>query len=1033
MIAPFDAEGSRWFSIAAHRPFVDDLARILFDHLSMEGPEALTDAIVLTPTRRGARSLAEAFVKAAGGQPVLLPQIRAVGDLDEGEPPFEPGAIALGLPPAVSPLRRRFELARLIAENAPAFERDLDTPAALEMADALAGFLDSLFIEERFHGADLGDLGGDHAAHWRQSARVLAIALERWPARLRELGLVDPTERRVMLSKRLAEQWRARPPATPLIAAGSTATAPATGELLAAVAGAPRGCVVLPGLDRNLADDAWAAIDREPQHPQFGLYRLLERNGLTREDVHPWPLAEGTAENLRGRARRRVINESLRPADATADWLSVIETMQAEAEETGVDPFGEGLEGLSVIEARTEDEAATVAALLMREALEEPDRTCALVTPDQGLARRVSAQLSRWGIEADSSAGAPLAGFPVGVLIAQAAELACDPAAPITLLGALKNPLVRLGMEEAERGQGLRAFERLGLRGPRRDGWPSLFRTLEGRRQPGRDGAAPSERTLRELDRAEAFAHAVHALIAPLHAAFGGGAIPAAEAARQLTETLQALAADAQGGFDALWSGPDGRCAAQLLAGVIAEGAALPPVTAQAFRDLIGSLLSDETVRPGRAAHPRLRILGAIEARLVRADRLILAGLEEGVWPQGAPVDPFLSRPMRRRLGLPSPERKVGLSAHDFAQAACAPEVVLLHTARRGGQPAVPSRWLLRLNTLVTGAGRQLPSRPELLEWARRLDAADAHAPSSLRPAPRPDPKPPLDARPAKLYVTQVETWVRDPYAVYARNVLGLRAMDRPDEAIDARARGTAIHAAMEGFAEAWPSLASEDRGRTFTELYLAELVKAGAPVKDLAREKPLAARAGAWIADFEMRRRRSGAHILVEREISLAIPDLNFTLAARADRIEIEDGLAHVIDFKTGGAPTSKQVRQGFAAQLPLTAAMLRRGGLADGGRPEPGELLYVRVTGRNPPGKIEERGRPGEAIRDQPASEDLAEAAWVGLLARIRDYADPERGYLSRTAPEQMKYRSDYDHLARVHEWRVVDEDDQWDDGWA
>jgi ATP-dependent helicase/nuclease subunit B len=222
-----------------------------------------------------------------------------------------------------------------------------------------------------------------------------------------------------------------------------------------------------------------------------------------------------------------------------------------------------------------------------------------------------------------------------------------------------------------------------------------------------------------------------------------------------------------------------------------------------------------------------------------------------------------------------------------------------------------------------------------------------------------------------------------------------------------------------------------EDRGQVFTGLYLGEMTKAGAPVKDLAREKPLAGRAGAWIAEFETKRRKGGARILVEREVVLPIPELNFTLAARADRIEIEGGQAHVIDFKTGGAPTKKQVKQGFAAQLPLTAAMLKRGGLEEAGKPEPGELLYVRVTGRRPAGKVEERGRPGEAVRDQPASEDLAQSAWDGLLKRIGDYADPARGYLSRTAPEQMKYRSDYDHLARVHEWRVVDEDEQWDDG--
>lgn len=1037
MTAPFDRDGPRWFTIAAHRPFVDDLAGVLFRALEAEGPEALTDAIVMTPTRRGARALAEAFVKAAGGRPVLLPQIRAVGDLDEGEPPFEPGTIALGLPPAVTPMRRRFELARLLVEHRDAVGRDLDAPAALEMADALAGFMDSLWIEERFEDADVEALAGaDHAKHWDRSARVLAIALTHWPARLKELGLIDPTDRRVRLSKALAAQWRERPPTVPLIAAGSTGTAPATADLLAAVAAAPRGCVVLPGLDLLLPDKAWDAIagDEGEQHPQGAMKRLLDRHGLTRGDVADWPGAESVAATLKGRARQRVVNEALRPASATADWLAQIKVLKADEENTGVDPFHAGLRGLSAIEARTEEEAATVAALLMREALETPDLTCALVTPDQVLARRVSARLARWGIVVDTSAGAPLAGFPAGVLMQLMAGLAGDPARPSALLGALKNPLVRLGMDPDARREAQAAFERQALRGPRRDGWTSLFKVLAGKRLPGRDGRAPRARDIADLDLAEPFARDLHDLVQPLAEAFVDGPIAASEAARLLADRMEAFAADASGDVGSLWSGPDGQAAARLLAGLMEDGAALPPVTPADFRDLIAALVAEEAVRPGGATHPRLKILGAIEARLVRADRLILAGLEEGTWPQGAPVDPFLSRPMRRRLGVPPPERKVGLSAHDFAQAACAPEVVLLSSARRGGQPAVPSRWLWRLKTLVagsekdpvTGKERDLPGRPEVLDWARALDAAIADPPPALAPAPRPAPTPPAKARPTRLYVTQVETWVRDPYAVYARYVLNLYPMERPEAPVDARIRGTAIHEAMETFSADWPRLAADERGPRFAELYLEELSKAGATPVDLARERPLAGRAGDWIAGFEAERRAEGVRVLVEREVKLELPELNFTLAARADRIEIQGGLAHVIDFKTGAPPSRRQVTTGFASQLPLTSAMLKRGGLAEAGRPEPGELLYVRISGREPPGKVEDRGRPGEVSgRDTPPSEDLAERAWTGVLSLIDRYRDPAQPYRSRTAPQEIKYASDYDHLARVREWSVADDE--------
>jgi hypothetical protein len=160
--------------------------------------------------------------------------------------------------------------------------------------------------------------------------------------------------------------------------------------------------------------------------------------------------------------------------------------------------------------------------------------------------------------------------------------------------------------------------------------------------------------------------------------------------------------------------------------------------------ELVQSLLADATVRTGGATHPFLRILGAIEARLVRADRMILAGLEEGVWPGPAPTDPFLSRPMRKTLGLPPPERRLGQTAQDFVQAACADEAILVHVDRRGGQPAVKSRWLWRLEMLTRGADSARDARGAGTALGRRRDRPRAGRPAArsrpLRPPSGTDP-----------------------------------------------------------------------------------------------------------------------------------------------------------------------------------------------------------------------------------------------------------------------------------------------------
>jgi ATP-dependent helicase/nuclease subunit B len=428
----------------------------------------------------------------------------------------------------------------------------------------------------------------------------------------------------------------------------------------------------------------------------------------------------------------------------------------------------------------------------------------------------------------------------------------------------------------------------------------------------------------------------------------------------------------------------------------------------------------------GGATHPRLRILGAIEARLVTADRLVLAGLEEGVWPAAAPTDPFLSRPMREALKLPPPERRIGLSAHDFAQAACAREVVLLHTERRDGSPSVKSRWLWRLETLAAGAGVAIPGRPDVMDWAAALDEPGPYA-----PYPRPAPAPPVEHRPDKLYVTRIETLTRDPYAVWARDILKLRLLERPDEEVEARARGTAIHRAFERFVLDHPGELPADAAAVFRGLYLGELEAAGMPRDALARETALAAEAAQWVAELETRRRADGRRLFVEKEgqITLEIAGRPFTLAAKADRIEVSpDGLGHVLDYKTGRAPTTRMVKTGFSPQLTLTAAVMARGGFADVGPVAPGELTYLEVTGRKPPGREEVRAAPDGDNDEVLNSRDAADQALEGMARLVARFADPAQGYASRTAPQFVKlYVSDYDHLARVFEWSTSGEDDE------
>ncbi|MDI1325327.1 MAG: double-strand break repair protein AddB [Brevundimonas sp.] len=1024
---PFLPAGPRWYAIEARRPFLEDLAAGVLDWLGDHPPEALSDAVILLPNRRAARAFTAALSKQARGRPLLLPQVRPLGDLEEDEPPFAPGELGLDLPPAIAALTRRFEMARMIVED---FRPGLSPLRALEMADALGGFLDSCQLEEIEDLHRVATLvEGDLAEHWRESAEFLALAVEAWPKRLEAMGLVDPAWRRARLLRLLATAWTERPPSQTVIAAGSTGTAPAAADVLAAVAAAPRGCVVLPGLDRELDPAVWATLGDNEQHPQNALWRLLDGRA-ERDDVRPWfRPAETPVARARGRARQRLINEALRPADATDDWRTVIAGLRSDAfRDQSADPIAQGLEGLSVITVRAEEDAAAALALMMRETLETPNpdgtgKTCALVTPDLALGRRVAARLERWGVAADVSSGQPLSRMDAGRLIDLAVRFVARPLDPHALLGLLKHPLTRLDLGETDAALALGALELHALRGPRHRDWSRLRRTLLKAGEPRDDGKAPSEGTRARLTAATALVDRLERLSGAALAPFTPEA-PLDAAARTLTELIEALA-----GQDA-WAGPDGEAAAALLAGLIEGGASLGSVTRAEFTDLIRDLLARETVRTGGANQPRLRILGAIEARLVRADRMILAGLEEGVWPNAAPTDPFLSRPMRQTLGLPPPERRLGQTAQDFVQAACADEAILVHSERRGGQPAVKSRWLWRLEMLTRGA--DAPATPVVLERpsdpveaARALDVPQSGPPRYER---RPAPTPPVARRPRTLPVTGVERWVRDPYAVYARRILGLQKLDRPGASAEAMARGNAVHRAIERVVVSWPDALPEDCADQIESLLREELDAAGFEDHAMARETPLARNCAVWLAEWERERRARGATLLIEQtgRLTFGAPFGPFTLTAKADRIELDADGAAVIDFKTGSTPSAKQVAQGFAPQLTLTAAILAEGGFP-GAPPTPAsELLYIKVTGRKTPGEAVDVGK---VTRSQPlTAAELAERELARLVDGVAAFDDESRPYVSWAAPQFMgNFGGNYDHLARVWEWHVVGGEDE------
>ncbi|MDZ7629582.1 MAG: double-strand break repair protein AddB [Parvularculaceae bacterium] len=969
-----DLSPPRYFSIDAGRPFLADLAQGLIDAFG----EAAAEAEIFLPTRRAVRAAPEIFldVMAANGRrAALFPRFRTIGDIDEDE------AVALGeaadeiaLPPAIAPMDRLVALARLVARRDRVFAGQENWPAAISAARELGGLLDSFHAEEIDPSAltrlDVADIAG----HWRRSLDFLDIITRAWPAHLAEIGRMDGAARRARLIGLTAERLRDHPPGHPVIIAGTTASAPAVARLIAAIARAPSGAAILPGLDRSLDARAAGAID--DAHPQFGLKSLLATIGLGAGDVRPWPGSGGD------NPRSTLLTLALRPAEATDDWLSLVAAATARD-----DGLASATEGLTLIEAETEEAESAAVAALLRETVETPGKTAMLVTPDRLLARRVALKLRRWGLDVADSAGAPFANTPCGVFLRLVALYLEDPADPVAILALLRHPLTAT---DAKGADGLDRALR-GLRPAR--GLASVREKL------AEDGAlTPAmEAAMTTLDTAAAaFPREGHAPFAAMLA----GHIAAAE-----------LIA----GPERLWSGADGAKGAGLLADLADAGSAIDAVGGRRYTDVFTALIGGVAVYGLRRGHPRLSILGPLEARLISADRIILGGLNEGVWPSDAAGDPFLSRPMRRDLGLPSPERRIGLAAHDFANLAAQGDVFLTRAKRSGGKPANPSRWIVRLRNILTGA-KALPRVDRSAHWSAILTALDA--PPAVAPASPPAPRAGPGRRPGSMSVTQIEKWLRDPYGIYARHLLGLKKLEEPGAAFGMREMGSLLHRVFEYAAQA-PSPP--------TRASLIALLDSAAPAFgfDGAERRFWSVAlddAFDWFAAFEAERRAAGASTFVERDGRWTLPGVApaFTLTARADRIDIEpDGAALLFDYKSGKLRTENQDRT-FSPQLALTAAMLAAGAFPDVGARAVSRYGYLRVVNRSANEKENSWGREGA---------DAAEAAGAAaraLRALVAAFDDPGTRYLSQPHPEFVDDYGDYDQLARRKEWSAEAESD-------
>ncbi len=981
-----DAVTPQVYSIAAHRGFADALVAGLIPRYS-EPDVGLARLTLLLPSTRAERTIQEAFVRASGGG-LLMPRMAVVGDLDLDETLaalLDPLGSA-DIPPAVEPTRRWLRLAAIIPEAMRALGREPPKGAALlKLAQQFGSTMDRLLVEDiapdELWEPHVINAMVEQSGHWIEASKLFAAVQGMWRAELEASDRLDAASRRNRLFEFAARRWRDAPPESPVVAAGVTSAAPALATLLRVVSELPRGAVILPDLDLAMTDEVWdelgaAGARANPgdppfgpgdavTHPQYHLKLLLNRMGVNRAEVQPWHrrgLAAAAPE------RSHAISALFLPPKASRVWVD----LPAEKRR---------LSGVRVMETANPEAEAQAIALLIRESVATPEERVALVTPDRGLARRVVEHLARWNLAADDTAGQPLADTTAGRLLLQLAEVAGERAAPVSLVAALANPLVRSGETRGRWLDALRRFERI-LRGPR----PA----------PGLESLGP----IAERARVSEWWVEVERILSPLLAS---EILPLAEWLDRLATAGEALAEAA------LWAREDGRALAAFVEDLrLHAREAGTMLDVEDLHAVLRDAMAAVAVRPSYGGHPRVAIYGLIESRMARADLVIAAGLNEGTWPARPATDPLLAPAVLRALGVPGADFRIGLSAHDVAAVLGSPEVVLSRARRDKEGPAIASRFLLRVQALL-GELADAHRESEAPRLATLIDEV-APAPDYSRPRPMPS----AAQRKVALSVTGLDRLRADPFQFYAASILKLGELDALDAEPSPAWQGELAHAIL----EEW-----HKTGRPLQEIASERLSDMNSHPLTRALWRPRLLKALNWVAEA-IAANPARKPVLVEAKGELDWRGVK--IKGRVDRLDrMEDGSFAVVDYKTGRPPSGAQVEQGFALQLGTLGVMVEEGAFAGAAGPVTRFEYWSLAKNKDGGfGFVETPVLEGRKRKGVPSEE---------FLPRARQYLDDaidrwilgSEPFTARLNPDAPGFAT-YDQLMRLDEWVRLESED-------
>jgi len=956
------------YNISAGKSFVDELAAKFFAEYRNK-PEELAEVLFLLPTRRSCQNLTDAFVRQSGLEPTILPQIMPVADIEEDEI-FLSGQqdILHNLDTEIDKAERVLIFTRLILQKPDEFGSEpLSLAQAYALAQNLAALLDMACYEELDFSRLSEIVPAEYAAHWQENLRLLKIIIEYWPQILKERHAVDAAQRRKQLLSAECRRWKSCNTRQRIVMAGTTAAFPMLKEMAATILGLPQGEVYLYGIDYSLDDDAWGKIDEN--HPQYELKELLDYLQISRSSVN-------NLGNKLFSERERLTSEVMRPAATSAQWRQL----------RGHPLPKEAFTGLKLINCDDIRQEARVIALIIRNTLETPEKTAALVTADRNLARRVVAELRKWNIVADDSAGQPLSLTPVGIYLRLILNVLTENFSQVGILSLLKHPFTSCGMSRADFKNKIRRLE-------------TEWRRTKRENEPDKEN--------------EEFLQSVYRIFLPLKELYFRPRADIGELFRLHLETAERLAdTDVKSGDKIIWKNEAGQAAADLAGNFLEKCTVMGQIRPTEYAYFFDSLLAEQNVRLRYGMHPRVKILGAIEARLAQYDVTIVGEVNEGSWPKSTAADLWMSRPMKREFGFPLPERNIGVQAADFAHLLNAPNVYLVRADKVEKTPMNKSRWWLRLETVLSANFSETEQYSFLFErkyayWAKYMERAE-----KVKLISAPMPCPDVSMRPRELSASNIEYLLRNPYVIFAKYILKLFPLQELDKSFSVQDYGNIVHEALQNFNERFAADYPEDAEKQLLELGYAEFEKKSLPEEVRAFWLPRFRQTVKWLTALEKGYRENVSCVYPEIKGAMVLPAPagDFKITAKADRLDVnKDGSCTIIDYKTGRARSKKEMITVKAPQLPVEGLIAVKGGFGLK-KLLPSSLRYWQLN--------EEE----ISVNGEECEKALANAEET-LLKYISVFDMPNHPYYANPNLSKNAGSGDYDHLSRFLEWSVQD----------